>query len=251
MPTPFMHIALAQRLISDAELPSNIRTLLTAEWGAFLLGGIAPDARVSSGMDRGSTHFFEYGPTINPPPVEAMLSHHPDLKRAALHDNTRAAFVAGYTAHLTVDAVWSTDLLYPIFVNGGDWAPQPTKFLVLHALLASLDRHDRQLLLPSDYDKLAVTTPNHWLPFMSDEALTVWRDTVASQLAPGAESLTTEILGKRVSLTAAELTAFIDDEAQMNHLTWANVPPDKLAVVEETMYTETRATVIAYLDEPS
>ena len=42
MPTPFMHMALAQRLIADPALPGATRDLLRASWGTFLLGSIAP-----------------------------------------------------------------------------------------------------------------------------------------------------------------------------------------------------------------
>ena len=45
MPTPFMHMALAERLIADPVLPAGLRDLLVSNWGAFLLGSIAPDAR--------------------------------------------------------------------------------------------------------------------------------------------------------------------------------------------------------------
>ena len=68
MPTPFMHMALARRLIADPSLPTTIRDLVQSAWGAFLLGSIAPDARISSGLDRANTHFFEYQPVIDPPP---------------------------------------------------------------------------------------------------------------------------------------------------------------------------------------
>src|SRR5258708_32907601 len=140
MPTPFMHMALAERLIHDPELPEPEHALLRASWGAFVLGSIAPDARVSSGMERGSTHFFEYQPKVDPPAVTAMLQRHAELQRAAISDETRAAFIAGYAAHLAMDEIWCTDLLFPMFIHGGDWGDRTTKFLVLHALLAYLDR---------------------------------------------------------------------------------------------------------------
>ena len=89
MPTPFMHLAFAKRLISDKTLPGSAHALLEASWGAFLLGSIAPDARVSSGLERSQTHFFEYLPKIDPPPVDVMLTRHAELKRSAIADDLR------------------------------------------------------------------------------------------------------------------------------------------------------------------
>src|SRR5260221_4240641 len=106
MPTPFMHMALAKRLLADGTFPEPARKFLAANWGPFLLGSVAPDARVSSGMDRAATHFFEYAPIIDPPPVQAMLARHPELVRSAILDDEQAAFVAGYAGHLSMDEVW-------------------------------------------------------------------------------------------------------------------------------------------------
>jgi hypothetical protein len=155
--------------------------------------------------------------------------------------------VAGYAAHLAMDEIWCTDLLFPVFIHGGDWGDRPTKFLVLHALLAYLDRRDRELLPGSHYGQLAGAEPHGWLPFMDDNALVVWRDTIAKQLAPEGESLTVEILARRLAKPTEEFQAFVEDEARMNEFTWANVPVDQLAEVEEKMYTTTRSAVLNYM----
>lgn len=247
MPTPFMHMALAHRLISDPVLPDSHRNLLRQVWGPFLLGSIAPDARVSSGMSRADTHFFEYVPDIDPPPVTAMLQRHPSLCASEISDNQRRAFVAGYAAHLTMDEGWCSDLLYPVFIEDGTWAKQSMRFLLLHIVLSTLDARDRALLSESDYEHLAATTPDHWLPFMSDEALIGWRDTIAPQLAPGGRSLTVDILASRMSMTADALVEQIHAGETIG-LFWQRVPPEQLAEVEEHMYTATRATIIDYLN---
>src|SRR5579859_4145119 len=116
MPTPFMHMALAERLIVDFTLPRPVCDVLSANWGAFLFGSIAPDARVSSGLQRADTHFFEYSPRVEPPPVAAMLNAHPQLRRPALAEDAHAAFIAGYATHLAMDAVWCTELFFPMFI---------------------------------------------------------------------------------------------------------------------------------------
>jgi hypothetical protein len=248
MPTPFMHLAFAKRLISDKNLPGSTHDLLGAGWGAFLLGSIAPDARVSSGLERSQTHFFEYLPRIDPPPVAAMLAQYAQLTRGAVADDTQAAFVAGYASHLVMDAVWCTDLLFPVFFEG-DWGTRAEKFLALHAVLATLDRRDRSLLPVEYYAQLSQAAPHGWLPFMDDAALSVWRDTIADQLAPGARSLTLDVLAHRMSMPVDEFTAFVNDEADMNRRVWANVPRDRLVAVEGTMYDHSRDAVIAYLED--
>jgi hypothetical protein len=246
MPTPFMHMAFAQRLMADPVLPGEVRNLLDSAWGTFLLGNIAPDARVSSGISRADTHFFEYGPVIDPSPGTAMLTRHIDLHRAAINNREKIAFVAGYLAHLAMDEVWCTDLLFPCFIQKPRWESQPVSIFMLHILLGYLDECDRQKLPDSDYDPLQTATPNAWLPFMSDEALVGWRDLIATQLAPGAESQTFEIFGKRIGLTAAEIAEFIHDETRMNSGLWEKLSPQQVELVGEAMYEAGRRAVLNY-----
>src|ERR1700694_5021643 len=99
MPTPFMHLAFAQRVSTDDMLPPATRELIAAHWGPFLLGNVAPDARVSSGIRRADTHFFEYEPIIETPPVSAMLTLYPPPGRPKIRDEAQAVFIAGYCAH--------------------------------------------------------------------------------------------------------------------------------------------------------
>jgi hypothetical protein len=248
MPTPFMHMALAHRLLRDPELPANCRSHLAEQWGAFLLGSIAPDARVTAGTQRGESHFFEYQPVVSPPPIIAMLSKFPTLRSNALTDEQHMAFVAGYAAHLKMDEVWCTDMLFPVFIQGNRWDSKQTEYLMLHLLLAWMDQRDLSVLHPQDYDRLAGTVPKKWLPFMSDEGLSIWRDMVAPQIAPGGVSLTNQILGQRVALSADEMANHINDAVAMQERMWSILLPEQLAVVEESMYMQTRDAVIDYLN---
>ena len=247
MPTPFMHMALDQRLINDSQLPASIHDFLQAEWGAFLLGSVAPDARVSSGISRVDTHFFEYRPVVEPPPAVAMLNRYPELQRAHVQDNTRAAFVAGYAGHLAMDEIWCTELLFPCFINVNGWQPQEERNLALHLLLGYLDQRDRAQLPNSDYPQLAAATPDRWLPFIGDAALIGWRDLLAEQLAPGAASQTLEILSKRVALSPARMAEYVNSTAEMQARVWANVPPERIPLAEEAMYAATFKTIVDYL----
>jgi len=242
-----MHMALVKRLINDQAFPDSARRFLTTHWGAFLLGSIAPDARVSSGVKRVSTHFFEYGEDINPPAVTAMLNRYPELTRRVLTNEERIAFVAGYAGHLMMDQVWYTDMLRPHFEHS-EWADRKTKFVVLHYLLAALDQRDYPLL-PRQYyyEQLCAATPLRWLPFMSDAGLIEWRNLLTAQLAPEGDNQTCTILGERIGLSGADLASQITSADAMQRSTWANIPRDSLNKAEEAMYEGVRETVITYL----
>lgn len=242
MPTPFMHIALADKLIADPELSARARQALEGAWGAFLLGSIAPDARVSSGLARAATHFFEYSAALDAPPARKFLQRFPMLRCSALADAAQGAFVAGYAAHLAMDAVWFVQML-PHFSR--DWAPPAQRNILLHALLAQLDARDRACLAQRDYLALKRAAPQGWLPFISDADLGAWRDLIADQLAPNAPSRTLEILGSRIWLSAAQMQALLMDQAQMS-LLWQNIPSSLIAAVEAAMYAEVRQTLEAY-----
>ena len=245
MPTPFMHMALARRLIADPYLPPTSRDRVQSAWGAFLLGSVAPDARISSGLDRANTHFFEYGPVIDPSPVDAMLNRYSELRGSAIQDGTRAVFMAGYAAHLAMDAVWATEILYPYFIQGKAGTTR-TRYVLLHMLLGYLDRRDRARLTDGEYLALSSAVPDHWLPFVADQGLAEWRDAIASQIAPGAPSRTLDILSQRMRINTSELAALLDSESQMA-LLWSVVSPSQVASVEEAMYDGTRREVINYL----
>ncbi|MBZ0288780.1 MAG: zinc dependent phospholipase C family protein, partial [Anaerolineae bacterium] len=131
MPTPFTHLETAQRLLRDPQVPAAARALLEAERSAFLLGQIAADARVNSGLLRTDTHFYHYDQPIIQHPWRVMLERHPALLQA--ETAAQRAFLAGYVAHLCVDEVWLMEMLKPHF-GDRDWAPQPTRFFILHIL---------------------------------------------------------------------------------------------------------------------
>ncbi|MCS6871820.1 MAG: zinc dependent phospholipase C family protein [Anaerolineae bacterium] len=237
-----MHIALADRLIADPKLLPAARSALEQAWGAFLLGSIAPDARVSSGLARGKTHFFEYTAPLDMPPACKLLRMFPNLRYSAVADTAQGAFVAGYAAHLAMDAVWFTEML-PHFSR--DWAPPSERNILLHMLLGHLDARDRSRLDGQDYLALKRATPKAWLPFISDADLSAWRDLIADQLAPNAPSRTLEILGSRIRMSVDQVQTILADEARMRVL-WQNIPPSLIAAVEAAMYENVLQTVNAY-----
>lgn len=246
MPTPFMHLALVKHLIADPDLPAAVRAGLEAGWGAFLLGSIAPDARVSGGLLRASTHFFEYDRQIEMPPARVMLREFPTLRCPAVPNPAQAAFVAGYAGHLAMDEIWCVEMLFPHFHSG--WGTARQRHELLHMLLAYMDDRDRAILPDHYHEAICNTTPADWLPFIEDKDLIEWRNIVGVQLAPNAPSLSFEILGKRIGLSSSEIRAFLDDAEAMRPL-WTNVTPERVAAVEAAMYRHVCQTVIGYFTD--
>ena len=245
MPTPFTHLEIAQRLLADEAIPAIERERLNAERNAFLLGSVAADARVSSGLRREDTHFYAYGETIVDPPWRTMMRRFPDLQRT--NSAAQRTFVAAYVALLSVDAVWTNEITDPYFAHA-DWLTPHQRFIMLHGLLVTMDERDYARLCDWQRDSLLAAEPRDWLPFMTDGDLTAWRDLVGRQLPPG-ESETLTILGGRINMTPAQLQALIDSTDVMERDLWAYVPKAVESAVEEMMYADARRQMLAYLAE--
>src|SRR5690349_17524253 len=105
MPTPFTHLHIANDLDADPILPDSLKTLINANYGAYLLGSICADATSTGIADRETTHFYRYDKPIVEPPWRVMMAMHPTLctPKSPAHE----AFIAGYVAHLAADEYWS------------------------------------------------------------------------------------------------------------------------------------------------
>jgi hypothetical protein len=246
MPTPFTHLAFAQRVLVDTALPAAMRDSLHSERGAFLLGSIAADARVSSGMDREQTHFYAYDKPIKDHPWRVMVQRNPALLLP--QDAAHRAFVAAYVAHLSVDEFWSLNMVGPQFAMR-EWASRVHRFLFLQIILTYMDERDYAVLQPWQHDQIAAAAPDDWLPFMSDDVLREWRDFVDAQIAPGGVSQTVAILAERIKRTPDDLRAILDSPAEMQHGLWDYIPQTFLADVESRMYDFAREQMLIYWDE--
>lgn len=248
MPTPFTHLRIAQDLLVDERLAPQYRELLTRQASAFQLGGIVADARVASGVGREVTHFYAYGRPISARPWRLMLREYESLSRA--HDEAHLAFLAGYVAHLATDEAWALKMVRPQFWER-DWpdVERRDKFLALHLILTVMDERDEVELEAWQAQSLARCEPDGWLPFMSDDILRGWRDLVARQIAPGGESETLAIFGRRLKREPAEIRAVLDDPALMERYLWRQVPRSQLAQVERQAYAYTRDQLAVYLTE--
>lgn len=248
MPTPFTHLRIAQDLLLDERLPPQYRELLAHQLPAFQLGGIVADARVASGVGREVTHFYAYGKPITERPWRLMLRAHPRLTDA--RDEAHLVFLAGYVAHLAADESWALKMVRPQFWER-EWpgVERRDKFLALHLILTVMDERDEAALAPWQAESLGRCEPAAWLPFMSDEVLRGWRDLVARQIAPGGESETLAIFGRRLRRDPAEIRAVLDDPALMRHYLWRHVSQASLARVERQTYAYTRDQLALYLKE--
>ena len=246
MPTPFTHLETAQRMLVDECIPSDIRSALALEKSTFLLGNVAADARTNGDLTRESTHFYSYDKGITEHPWRVMLQQNPSL----CHPSSVAhrVFVAGYVAHLSIDEIWSLQMLGPHFV-GREWGSNAFRFLMLHMLLIYMDERDYHTLQSWQYSALARATPDHWLPFMNDRILTEWRDFISEQISPDGHSQTLEVLGKRINKQPTELRAILDSPQQMQSDMWANIPLEVLASVESAMYQHACQQICLYWNE--
>lgn len=245
MPTPFTHLATAQRLLIEPALAPETRELFRRETGAFLLGNVAADARNESGTPRAATHFYDYAQEITEEmPWSAMLRENPALWRP--QDAAHAAFVAGYVAHLSMDEIWSRRMVGPHFV-ARDWAERSQRWVMLHVILIYMDERDLGALAGWQGRTLADAQPHLWTSFLTDESLAHWRDMIADQLNPGGQSQTLNIFGERAKRTPDQLRALLDNPAEMQASLWQHISPDLLKAVEAEMYAHAVTQTAAYL----
>lgn len=246
MPTPFTHLEIAQRMLVDESIPQAIRSALADDLSAFLLGSVAADARTEGGLRREDTHFYSYDRGIREHPWRVMMQQNPSLMKP--ENPAHRAFLAGYVGHLSVDEIWSLDMLGPHFV-AREWASRGTRFFMLHILLVYMDERDLLLLAAWQHTTLPAAQPHHWLPFMSDSILADWRDFISEQIKPGGESLTLEVFGSRINKKPEDLRVVLDSPERMQNELWAHITPEILTGVQNTMYRHACEQLMIYWQE--
>ena len=247
MPTPFTHLAIAQRLLKEEGIPADFRALLTAECSAFLLGSVAADARVSGSMGREVTHFYSYDEPIRKHPWRVMLGQHPSLQQS--NDAPHRAFLAGYVAHLATDEAWAVKFMHPQFVVKEWNQPRPVRFYALHLLLIHMDERDLNSLETWQPETLLAAEPYSWLPFLPDEPLSDWRDYIGKQIGEEGASETIAILASRLSLKAEHLERAVHSAQEMDVALWQHVSQETLAAAEQVVYEFTCEQLCVYLKE--
>ena len=216
MPTPIEHLTIAQQMLSSSFLPEAIIGQLRqneAVRGAFFFGHIAPDVQVISHQPRAVTHFFTVPLTNRRPAYLELLATHPGLAHPFALPVDQAAFLAGYLSHLLLDECWVREVFQPIFGPQQTWGDWRERLLLHNVLRAWLDRRDRHRLQDGVGGLLRQAEPRGWLPFVTDVDLCRWRDLVADQLSPGAETRTVEIFARRARIPPAEFQALLEPRA--------------------------------------
>jgi hypothetical protein len=248
MPTPFSHLATLIDLMDDEQVPTAYRAALIAERPAYLLGAVAPDARVDAPDPRAATHFYSYQDGIDRNPWRIMLDQYPSLIPPG--SEAHRAFLAGYVAHLAMDEIWTLHMLGPHFAFG-DWGESRIeRFFVLHLMLVEVDQRDLATLPDWAASDIYLATPtDDWLPFMPLDVLTDWQALIYDQIKPGGLSQTTTIFGERVGRSAEDLESLASDRDWMQNHLWDHVPRSALTQVEIQMVKHARTSLIAYLDE--
>jgi hypothetical protein len=246
MPTPFTHLLIAQRLLTDPAVPDDQRALINAQRGAYLLGSVVADASVLAGLRRDETHFYSYDKPMEDHPWRVMLARYPELQ--GVTDPDHRAFLAGYVMHLSMDEIWSLNMTGPQFAER-EWAPRAQRFVMLHVLLTYMDERDQALLDPAYNEDLHDAEPHDWLPFLSDAVLREWDSLIYGQIIPGGKSETLEIYGARVNKTPEELRAILDSLERMQADLWDNVSRETVADAEVLMYRHAREQMVTYLSE--
>lgn len=251
MPTPFTHLAIARRLLTDDQVPAALHEALNESAGAFYLGNIAADGHFLAGRQRVETHFYKYNVIPVDPPWRVMMRDYPALWQETRPD--ARAFLGGYIAHLAVDEYWARHMASPHF-GTSDWGTSHERFLVLNFLLILMDMRDYATITqPASVraeiaDRLNTAEPSRWLPFLPDAALCEWGSIVHRQIKPGGASETFEIIAPRLGSgwTPDRLAACLNDTSVLDKDLWAHVPKAVHAQVEANMYTYAREQLIAY-----
>jgi hypothetical protein len=231
MPTPFMHLDVAQEMLGLGCNGRLAQPLLVAERPAFYLGHVAPDVNAISTVSRAASHFYDLPPIPEYEAYEMMLQQYPQLRHNADLPPAQAVFVAGYMAHLYLDLVWLRQIVLPYFYHGEEMGSRAYRRMIHFALLTYLDMQAETRLAPETRTVLAAAVPQHWLPFIADDILIRWRDVLLPQLVPDAASRTVEIYAGRLGIPVAEFGRQMRDEEWLAQNLFRNVPVDTISEI--------------------
>ncbi len=210
MPTPFMHLQMAECILDDGRLDSQVRLLLEDHLPAFYLGNVAPDYQTITSIPREKTHFYNLPPNLGDDASQTLLTQYPELSAASTLSQTQAVFISAYCSHLLLDLRWYHEILIPFFLGPGDWIDHRHRFVVHNTLLTYLDKQAFHSLPEPAARTLEAAKPNGWLPFASNTDLSAWRDFLVSQMKPGATPQTVEIYAGRLSMSPEQFSENLD-----------------------------------------
>jgi hypothetical protein len=248
MPTPFMHLQIAEMIREQADENGRFTETLAASWPAFYLGSVAPDCQEIAGVSREATHFYSIPPQPDNQAYPRMLAQYPQLADGTALPPAQAMFVAAYSVHLMYDLVWFRDVLVPYFVNAKNWAAAfEERHMVHNIVLTYLDKLAYESLPETAVSTLSSAQPDHWLPFISDKALRQWQNLLVAQLEPAGELETINVYASRLGIAADELAANLDSPEWMDAHVYRYIPVGAIQAKMETAVTDSIDLICNYL----
>ncbi len=249
MPTPFMHLQVAEQVLAHPGLSAATRAQEAAAWPSFYLGSIAPDFQDITDIPREATHFYALPPDTNSQVHEVMLAQHPELAQASRLPPTQAGFLAAYMAHLMLDVRWFREVLAPCFVFNPAWdsVGRYERFTAHNMLLAYLDGLALGALPDSAESTLAAAPTQAMAAFIPDHHLQRWQQFIVEQLTPGAPVRTVEIYARRLHMAPADFARHLADPVWLEEHLFRRVPPAQVQAVLASAVDETVTLITDYL----
>jgi hypothetical protein len=229
VPTPFYHLDLAQSVLMDDDLPTEIRKLLYSNKPAFFMGNIAPDVQVISGRQRIDTHFYQLPIHTNElKPWERLFQEYPDLANVAGLPTRKAVFLGGYCSHLLADWLWAIEVFEPVFGMDSAWRTFEERLYLHNVLRSHMDLQIYPRLNGTIYSALERAVFNHCLTFAEDQHLETWKKMLTGQLGPGGEIQTVNFFSNRQGISAAAFYDLLHSEESMELEIFTHLPRQHL-----------------------
>ena len=248
MPTPFMHLHIAEQLCNHPRLQPGTGELFHTHLPALQLGSVVADFQAICDVKRVSTHFYEVPPTHNLTPYARMFEKFPTLAHTRQLGPDRAVLVAAYAAHLLFDIKWYNEVLEPFFFRPVKWtASRRNRFMVHNTLLSYLDREAYAALTMTTSASLGAGEPAGWLPFADPTHAKRWQALLVEQLEPGAAIQTVEIYAKRLKIPPQQFADQLNDPQWMSDNVFRRAPLDAVRQTLSSAVDESLELVTEYL----
>lgn len=251
MPPLVFHMAFARQL----ELRLG-RTVVRDNLGPFLLGATSPDIRVLTRWDRRDTHYFDFDEFEHQDSVAKFFAQHPELADPAKVCAETAAFVAGYTTHLTLDERWIVEIFRAFFGERSPLGGTTEAHLFDRLLQYELDRRKREDAELISGIKMAMDDAEAAVDcgFIDADTLHQWRELAADQLQyPPDYDRLRYYSGRQLRAHGidpeipAEFDLFLERVPELLDAALNHVTPERFDAFVEQSYDSALAVVEAYL----
>ena len=238
MPTPFMHLDYAERMIQHPTIPNSTVELLRNHWPAFYLGSIAADYQSICDVPREKTHFYPIPLPPNHDTLATLFEQHPALCNDGQLPTETVTFMAAYLAHLHFDVVWYREVMLPYFAFNPlfEGVERDERFTIHNILLTYLDRQALGALPASaETTLIAADSPTN-IDYINAEQLDRFRNKIAKQLLPDAPIITVQLYADRMGMSASEFGQHLADPVWMQTKVFDRIPLDEvLAILDKTI----------------